>query len=129
MSPSSAAIVYASTPADPGDREQERHVAMVGAESPQLTLAVGELALELVDQPQARLDRSLPRLRQPEPDEQLATAHTEEIGDRTRLAVREQDRVHALLQARAVTHQVEPPARAFALGTHLRVGQPDRRHQ
>jgi hypothetical protein len=43
--------------------------------------------------------------------------------------VREQHRVHALLQARAVPDEVQPPAGAFALGTHLRVGQPDRRHQ
>ena len=43
--------------------------------------------------------------------------------------MREQDRVHALLQARAVTDEMQPPARAFALGTHQRVGQPDRRHQ
>jgi hypothetical protein len=28
-----------------------------------------------------------------------------------------------------MTHQVQPPAGTFALGTHLRVGQPDRRHQ
>ena len=28
-----------------------------------------------------------------------------------------------------MTHQVQPPTRALALGTHLRVGQPDRRHQ
>jgi hypothetical protein len=37
--------------------------------------------------------------------------------------------VHALLQARSVTHQVQAPAGALALGTHARVGQPDRRHQ
>jgi hypothetical protein len=37
--------------------------------------------------------------------------------------------VHALLQAGAVTDEVQPPARPFALGAHLRVGQPDRRHQ
>ena len=43
--------------------------------------------------------------------------------------MREQDGVHALLQARAVTDQVQPPARAFAFSAHLRVGQPDRRHQ
>src|SRR6266516_4622130 len=102
---------------------------MVGAESPQLELAVADLALELVDQTQTRLDRALPRLRQPEPDEQLATAHAEEIGDRAGLAVREQDRVHALLQARAVAYQVQPPTRTLALGAYEWVGQPDRRHQ
>jgi hypothetical protein len=45
------------------------------------------------------------------------------------LAVGEQDGVHALLQARAVADEVEPPARSLALGAHSRVGQSDRRHQ
>jgi len=39
---------------------------MVGAEAAQLTFALADLALELVDQAQAGLDRSLPRLRQAE---------------------------------------------------------------
>jgi hypothetical protein len=43
--------------------------------------------------------------------------------------VREQHRVHALLQARAVAHQVQPPTRTLALSAHHRIGQPDRRHQ
>src|SRR5438552_12437827 len=102
---------------------------MVGAEPAQLALAVGDLALELVDQTQAGLDRALPRLRQPEPDEQLAAAHTEQIGDRTGLAVRQQDSVHALLEAGAVAHQVQTPTRTLALSAHHRVGQPDRRHR
>jgi hypothetical protein len=37
--------------------------------------------------------------------------------------------VHALLQARAVAHQVQPPAGTLALGADARVGQPDRGHQ
>jgi hypothetical protein len=102
---------------------------MVGAESAQLALAVADLTLELVDQTQTRLDRALPWLRQPEPDEQLATAHAEEIGHRAGLAVGEQDCVHTLLQARAVTHQVQPPTRALALSAYEWVRQPDRRHQ
>jgi len=43
--------------------------------------------------------------------------------------VSEQDGVHALLQARAVADEVQPPAGAFAFATHGGVGQPDRRHQ
>jgi hypothetical protein len=35
---------------------------MVGAEPAQLALAVGDLALERIDQTQAGLDRCLPRL-------------------------------------------------------------------
>jgi hypothetical protein len=65
----------------------------------------------------------------PELGEQLAAAQAEEVGHRAGLAVREQDRVHALLQARAVAHQVQPPTGPLPLGAHARVGQPDRRHQ
>jgi hypothetical protein len=43
--------------------------------------------------------------------------------------VREQGRVHVLLEAGAVAHEVEAPARALTLGAHERVGEPDRRHQ
>jgi hypothetical protein len=51
--------------ADPGHGAQQRHVAVVGAESAQLALAVSDFTLELVDQTQTRPDRALPRLRQP----------------------------------------------------------------
>jgi hypothetical protein len=79
---------------------------VVGAEPAQLTFAVADLAVELVDQAQARRDRALPRLRQPQSGEQLATPHTEEIGDGAGPAMREQHRVHALLQARAMPDEV-----------------------
>jgi hypothetical protein len=109
-------------PTDPGHRQQERHVAVVGAEPAQLALALADLAVELVDQTQARVDGALPRFGQVEPREQLAAADTEEVGDRAGPAVGEQDCVHALLQARAVTDEVEPSARPLALGAHARVG-------
>jgi hypothetical protein len=57
---------------------------VVGAEAAQLALAVADLAVELVDQSQAGVDRALPRLRQPEPGEQLAAADAEEIGSGNR---------------------------------------------
>jgi hypothetical protein len=90
---------------------------VLGAEPAQLPLALVDLAVELVDQTQAGLDRALPRLRQAEPKRELAAAHSEQVGDRTGLAVGEQDGVHALLQARAVTHQVQAPARTLPLRT------------
>ena len=43
--------------------------------------------------------------------------------------MREQDRVHALLQARAMTDKMQTPARPLALSAHARVRQPDRRHE
>jgi hypothetical protein len=102
---------------------------MSRAEPPQLALAVSDLAVELVDQAQAGLDRSLPRLRQAEPGEQLAAAHAEEVGDGAGLAMREQHRVHALLEAGAVADEMQPPTCTLALGAHERIRQPDRRHQ
>jgi hypothetical protein len=66
---------------------------VVGAEAAQLALTLADLAVELVDQAQAGLDRALPRLGQPELGEQPAAADTEEVGDRTGFAVRQEDRV------------------------------------
>ncbi len=94
-----------------------------------ISLAFADLSVELIDQPQARLDRSLPWLREAEVREQLAAADAEQIGDGAGLAVREQHRVHPLLQAGAMPHQVQPPTCPLAFGAHARVGQPDRRHQ
>jgi hypothetical protein len=54
--------------------------------------------------------------------EQLAAAHAEEVGDRARFAVGEQDGVHALLQAGAVADEVQAPTRTLAFGAHERVG-------
>jgi hypothetical protein len=95
---------------------------VIGAEPTQLALALVDLLVELVEQTQAGLDRALPGLGQSELGEQLAAAHTEEVGDRAGLAVGEQQRVHALLQARAMADQMQPPACPFALGAHLWVG-------
>jgi hypothetical protein len=72
---------------------------VIGAEPAQLALALADLTVELVDQTQTCVDRALPRLRQTKLGEQLAAADAEEVGDRARLPVGEQDRVHALLQA------------------------------
>src|SRR3954451_17299901 len=99
---------------------------MVGAELSQLALAVCDLALELVDETQAGLDRPLPRLWQAQPGEQLAPADAEQIGDRTGPAVGEQHRVHTLLEAGAVAHEVQPPTCPFALSTLRWLGHPDR---
>src|SRR5919106_3930291 len=52
-------------PADPGHGAEQGDVAVLGAEAAQLALALADLAVELVDQAQAGLDRALPRLRAP----------------------------------------------------------------
>src|SRR5262249_54420169 len=48
-------------PADSRHGAEQGDVAVVGAEPPQLAFAVADLAVELVDQPQAGVGRSLPR--------------------------------------------------------------------
>jgi hypothetical protein len=75
----------------------------------------------LVDQTQARLDRFLRRLGQTELCEQLAAANAETGRRPAGLAMREQDAVHALLQARAMPDEMQPPAGPLALGAHQRV--------
>jgi hypothetical protein len=88
-----------------------------------------DLAVELIDQHEARFDVIQPGLGHLEAREQLTAGDTEQVGDRARLAERDQSRVDAVLEARAMTHQVQAKARELALTAHLRVGQPDRRHQ
>src|SRR5918996_5942253 len=116
-------------PADPGHGAGQGDVWVVGAQAAQLAFALVDLPVELVDQAQAGLDRALPGLGQIEPGEQLAAVDAEEVGDGAGLAVGEQDGVHTLLEAGAVAHEMQSPARPLALGAHARVGQPDRRHQ
>jgi hypothetical protein len=92
---------------------------VVGAEPAQLAFAAADLVLELVDQAQARPHAPAPGLGQLEASEQSAAAETEQIGDGTGLAVRKQDCVHPLLQARAVADEVQTPARPLPLSAHL----------
>ena len=102
---------------------------MVCAERAQLALGASDLAVEILDQLEARVDRPAPRLRDLQPIEQLAPSDAEQVGHRARLAERQQRRVYPVLQRGAVAHQVQPEARTLALGAHRRVWQPDRRHQ
>jgi hypothetical protein len=128
MSPISAAIER-QHPADPGNREQQRDVGMVGARGSQLAVDGVDLAVEVVDQPQARVDGAAPRLRDVETVQQLAAGDTEEVRDRARMPEGDQRRVDAVLEHRAVLDEVHPKARQLALTTHPWVGQPDLRHQ
>src|SRR3989442_962637 len=64
-------------PADPGDRQKQREETVVRPESAQRGFAVADFTVEPVDQAQAGLARSLPRLRQSQPAEQLAAAEAE----------------------------------------------------
>jgi hypothetical protein len=90
---------------------------------------VVDLALEVLDQRQTGVDGAAPRLRDRDAVEQLAAGDAEQVGHRARVPERDQRRVDAVLEHRAVLDQVQPEARLLALGTHARVGQPDRRHQ
>src|SRR5919201_4790123 len=116
-------------PADPGDREQERDVSVVGAERAQLALAAVDLVVELVDQAQARLQRSCPRLGQRQPLEQPPAAGAEQVAARVGDAVLEEERVHPVLQRASVLDQMQPEARPLPLTPDRRVGQPDLRDE
>ncbi len=102
---------------------------MVGAQGPQLALAGGDLALLLVEQAQAGLERAPPGLGQLHPLEQRPAARAEQVGAGAGVAEGDQRLVDARLERRALLHQEEPEAGPLALGAHPRVGQPDRRHQ
>src|SRR5438876_862762 len=93
-------------PADAGNRAQQRHVGMVGAELLQFAFAGGDLTVEVVDQAQRGRHGARPRLGQGQSLEQPPPAHAEEVGDRAGLTVREQHRVHALLETGAVADEV-----------------------
>jgi hypothetical protein len=102
---------------------------VIGAECAQLALAALDLAVELVDQAQARLQRPAPDVRELQALEQGPAAGAEEVGDGAGNAVREQRRVHAVLEARPVADEVEAEAGPLAFGPHGRAGQPHRRHE
>jgi hypothetical protein len=68
-------------------------------------------------------------LRQLQALEQAAAAQPEEVGDGAGDAVGEQDGVHAVLEAGAVTDQVQAEPRALARLADVRLRQPDRGHQ
>jgi hypothetical protein len=116
-------------PADPGDRGQQRHVAVIGAGSPQLAPPLVDLAVELVDHRHRLRDVPAPGIGHVEAPQQLAAADAEQVGDRARRSPGHQRRVDALLEPRPLADQVKAPAGALALGADRGVGKPDRRHQ
>ena len=62
MSPISAAIVNPVTQPIPGSGHQQRDVAMIGSRAAQPSLDLTDPPLEIVDQLNARLDVTAPRL-------------------------------------------------------------------
>src|SRR4051794_32810507 len=98
---------------------------MVGARDPQLAVDGVDLAVEFTDQPQARVDRPPPRPRDREAIKQLTAGDAEQIGDRARVPERDQTRVDAVLEHRAVLDQVHPKPRPLTLTADARIGQPD----
>jgi hypothetical protein len=102
---------------------------MVGARGPQLAIDRVDLAVEVIDEMQARVDGPAPRLRNVEAVQQLAARDTEQISDRARVPEGDQRRVDAMLEHRSVLDQVHPKASLLALAAHPRVGQPDLGHQ
>ena len=101
---------------------------MVGPGRAQLAVDRLDLAVAVVDQPQARVDGAAPRLRDVETVQQLAAGDTEAVRDRARMPEGHQRRVDAVPEHRAVLDQVHPKARQLGLTTDPWVAQPDLRH-
>jgi hypothetical protein len=70
-----------------------------------------------------------PRLREIQLGEQPAAAGAEQVGHRDLMAERDQRRVHAVLEDRAVLDQVQPPPGTLTLLAELGRRQPDCRYQ
>ena len=102
---------------------------MVGAHALELHGQLRDLELEVVDQLEAGVDVAAPRVGDREAVEQLAPGAAEEVADGTRVAEGDQRRVDAVLERRAVPHQMQAKARQLALTADRRIGQPDGRHQ
>ena len=64
-----------------------------------------------------------------EPAEELAPTLAEEVRDRDRVAEGDERGMDAVLQGRALTHEMQPEPGPLALATDVGVGQPDGRHQ
>src|SRR5436190_5718964 len=88
-------------PADAGAGEQERDVAVVGAEGAQFPLAAGDAFIEGVDQGERGGDRRRPWLGQRELVEQPPAAGAEQIAVAVGDAMLEQDRVDAVFERAA----------------------------
>src|SRR5450759_2156095 len=104
-------------PSDAGRAHEQRHVAVVGAEAPQLGLACADLIVEVLDQAQAGGGARPPGFGQRERVEQGASARAEEVAHRAGVAVGDEARVDARLEGGAVTHEVEAEARARSART------------
>lgn len=72
----------AQDPADPRHAQQQRQVAVLGAEAAELALDLVDLPLEHVDQVETRLDGRAPWLGQLTALEEAPSAGAEEVGDR-----------------------------------------------
>jgi hypothetical protein len=88
---------------------------VLGAGPLQLALDPGDPPVEVVDQLQCRSRRARPRVRQLQGREQSAALGSEQIADRRLVAVRDQRRVHTVLQRCAVLDQMHPVARPLTL--------------
>jgi hypothetical protein len=95
---------------------------MVGARGPQLLVDRVDLAVEVIDEPQAGIDGATPRLRDVEAVKQLAARDTEQIRDRARVPEGDQRRVDTVLEHRAVLDQMHPKACLLALAAHPWIG-------
>jgi hypothetical protein len=97
---------------------------VIGAGSAPLLFDRVDLAGEVVDQIQTRVDGLAPRLRELEALQELASGDPEQVRDRARVPEAHQRRVDPVLEHRLVLDQMQPEARLLTL-----TADPDLRHQ
>jgi len=109
-------------PPDPGHRQQQRNVGVIGMTLLQAQVDLRDLAFQIVDQLDRGGDVGPPGLRDLQPRKEPAALDAEQVADRARLAEVDQGRVDAVLQRRLVLDQVQPEARELALLANARIG-------
>jgi hypothetical protein len=88
---------------------------VLAAAAAQLLVDMCDLALEMVDQLEARVDAATLWLRHLQAIEQLTAGYPEQVAHRARMPEGDHRRVNAVLEARLVVDQVHPKTSLLAL--------------
>src|SRR5664280_2678210 len=108
-----------------GDSQQQRDVGVVSAEPGQLSPALIDALVQLVDHGQARGQCRCPGLGQSQAREERAAGCPEQVGDRYSVTECHERGMNAALQRAPVVDKMEPEAGPLALGADRWIGQPD----
>jgi hypothetical protein len=102
---------------------------MVCAQPAELPFAFFDLLVKGVDELERRRRSPAPGLGHLQALKEVASSDTEQIRERTRFTVRDEGGVDAVLERDPVSHQMQAEPSTLALGTNLRGGKPDGRHE